>query len=309
MELRHLRYFIAVADELSFSRAAERLRIAQPPLSQQIQALEQELGVKLFDRKSRPLQLTPAGRAFLEEARATLLQLERAVHKTRAIDQGQSGALTIGFTGSIANSIFPEILLAFRRQNPDIKLIMQEEKTALILQKLRERQMDIIFLYSYREAWEDTSFQMTILAQEPLVLVLPKDHRLAERTTLSLKDIEEEEFIMPLHNVSGGLSEQIYFLCSQAKFEPKVSQTALFMVTILGLVAGGTGISILPASVRNLQRQGVIYRSLLEQTRTCNLMAIWFENHSSKVLPVFLDFLRSRGEPEGNTLDQTLTQE
>ena len=303
MELRHLRYFVAVADELSFSRAAQRLQIAQPPLSQQIQALEKELEVKLFDRQSRPLRLTTAGQAFLEEARTTLLQLERAVYKTRSIDKGQSGTLTIGFTGSIANSIFTEILLAFRQENPDIKLIMHEEKTALILQKLRERQMDIIFLYSYREAWEDTSFQMTILDREPLVLVLPKNHPLAERSALSLNDLKEEEFILPLHNVSGGLSEQIYFLCSQAKFEPKVSQTALFMVTILGLVAGGTVISILPASVRNLQRHGVIYRSLLEQNQTCNLMAVWPDNDSSKVLPVFLDFIHSYRQLESDALE------
>ncbi|MEP6516619.1 LysR family transcriptional regulator [Microcoleus vaginatus] len=109
MELRHLRYFIAVADELSFSRAAQRLHIAQPPLSQQIKDLEAELGVKLFDRKTLPIQLTPAGQAFLEEARATLVQLEQAVHKTQRIDQGELGYLTVGFPSSIANGVFPEM--------------------------------------------------------------------------------------------------------------------------------------------------------------------------------------------------------
>ncbi len=147
MELRHLRYFIAVADELSFSRAAERLRIAQPPLSQQIQALETELGVKLFDRKKRPLQLTLAGQAFVEEARTMLAQLEQAVSKTQRIHQGNLGHLTVSFSSSLANGMLPDILRSFRQHYPEIELILREENSAFQLQRLREYKTDAIFVY------------------------------------------------------------------------------------------------------------------------------------------------------------------
>ncbi|MEG4072110.1 LysR substrate-binding domain-containing protein [Microcoleus sp. Pol14C2] len=292
MELRHLRYFIAVADELSFSRAAKRLHIAQPPLSQQIKDLEAELGVKLFDRKSHPIQLTPAGQAFLEEARATLVHLEQAVHKTQRIDQGELGYLTVGFPSSIANGVFPEILRTFRQQYPEVQLILQEEHSAFLIQRLRDRQTDIIFLYLYHDISEANDLETMSLTQEPLVVVLPKNHPLTAQSKISLSDLKDQEFVMPLHQIVAGLSEEIYHVCSQAGFVPKVAQTAVFMVTILGLVAGETGISILPSHVQNLQREGVVYRQIQEQTTTTQLTAVWRPNHSSTILQQFLNIIK-----------------
>lgn len=293
MELRHLRYFIAVADEQSFSRAAERLHIAQPPLSQQIQALEIELGVKLFDRKNRPLQLTLAGQTFLVEARATIAKLEQAVYQTQRIHQGESGYLTVGFTSSIANGSFPEILRTYRQQYREIKLILQEENSAVLLQKLRDRQVDIIFLYLYDKTFEANDFETIALTQEPLVVVLPQNHPLAAQEEVSLWELKNEEIVMPLHQVVFDLPAQIYHVCAQAGFIPKVVQTAVFMVTILGLVAGETGISILPSHVQNLQRKGVVYRPIKEQTTTIKLTAVWRHDYSSPVLLQFLNIIKT----------------
>ncbi|MBD1830935.1 LysR family transcriptional regulator [Microcoleus vaginatus GB1-A2] len=293
MELRHLRYFIAVADELSFTNAAKRLHISQPPLSNQIQALEAELGVKLFDRKTNPIQLTPAGQAFLEESRATLAQLEQAVNKTQRIHQGELGYLTVGFTSSISNGVFPEILRTFRQRYPEVQLILQEEHSAFLIQRLRDRQTDIVFFYLYHEIAEANDLETMSLTQEPLVVVLPKNHPLTAQSKISLSDLKDQEFVMPLHQVVSGLSEEIYHLCSQAGFIPKVAQTAVFMVTILGLVAGENGISILPSHVQNLKREGVVYRPIQEQTTTTQLTAVWRHNHSSTILQQFLDIIKT----------------
>ncbi|MBR8838220.1 MAG: LysR family transcriptional regulator [Stigonema ocellatum SAG 48.90 = DSM 106950] len=293
MELRHLRYFITVADERSFSRAAERLQIAQPPLSQQIQALEAELGVKLFDRRKRPLQLTLAGQAFLEESRSTITKLEQAVHKTQRIHQGELGYLTVGFTSSIANGVLPNILRTFRQQYPEVKLILREENSAFQIQGLRDHQTDIIFVYQNYDFAEANDLEVMPLLQEKLVVVLPEQHPLTTQSKISLTALADEEFVMPHCPVVSGLSEQIYYLCVQAGFVPKVTQEAVFMVTILGLVASGIGISILPSSVQNLRRKGVVYRSIQEKTTVTQLTAVWRHDQSSTILQQFLDIAKT----------------
>ncbi len=298
MELRHLRYFIAVADELSFSRAAERLQIAQPPLSQQIQALESELGVKLFDRKKRPLQITLAGQAFLEEARSTLANLEQAIQKTQRIHQGELGHLTVGFTSSIANSLLPNILQAFRQQYPEINLILREENSSYQIQRLRDQQIDIVFVYQTPDLVEANDLEMLLLSEQTLVAVLPQHHPLAARPIISLRDLADQEFVMPLNPVVSGLSEQIYYLCAQAGFVPRVTQEAIFMVTILGLVAGEMGISILPSSVQNLRREGVIYRPIQEKITANPLVVVWRQEHSSKILQQFIDVAKTVSSQE-----------
>jgi DNA-binding transcriptional LysR family regulator len=293
MELRHLRYFVTVADELSFSRAAEQLQMAQPPLSQQIQSLETELGVKLFNRKTRPLQITPAGQAFLEEARSTLARLKQAVHKTQRIHQGELGHLTIGFTSSIANGVLPNILRTFQQHYPEIKLILREENSVFQIQGLRNRQTDIIFIYQNHDLETASDLEVMPLLQETLMVALPQHHPLANQPKLSFTALADEEFVMPLRSVVSGLPEQIYYLCAQAGFVPNVAQEAVFTVTILGLVAGEMGISILPSSVQSLQRKGVVYRPIQEDTAVNQLTAVWRKDYSSPVIRKFLDMAKS----------------
>jgi DNA-binding transcriptional LysR family regulator len=292
LELRYLEYFIAVADALSFSRAAERLRIPQSRLSQQIKMLEAELEVKLFDRSQHPIQLTLAGQAFLEEARSTLEQLEQAVRQTKQIHQGDRGRLTIGFASSIANSGLPDILRTFQEQYPEIKLILKEE-TGAIIRKVRDGQIDVSFYYQYREESHDSELELMAIEQESLVVVLPKTHPLTAKSKIQLSDLIDEEFVMPLYQVQSGLPEQIFLLCSQAGFVPKVAQEAIYMVTVLGMVAGRIGVSILPASVQKLQRDGVVYRPIQEQTKMAQLTAAWRRDNSSAILQNFLDMART----------------
>ena len=296
MELRHLRYFIAVADELSFSRAAEKLHIAQPPLSQQIQALETELGVRLFDRQSRPLRITQAGQVFLSEARVTLEKLEQAVTTTQLVHQGKLGYLTVGFTSSMANGILPTIMRTFQQEYPNVKLILREKNCNVQIQGLRDRDTDIVFVYQDYQSVQANDLEVMPLSQESLVVVLPVKHQLANKSELSIVDLANEEFVMPLSHVTFSLAEQIEYLFAQAELKPKISQQALFMVTILGLVAGGMGISILPASVQNLQRQGVVYCPIREKTTTNQLIAAWRRADQSPILRQFLDITRAVSE-------------
>lgn len=291
LELRHLRYFIAVAEEKNFSRAAKRLNMTQPPLSQQIQGLEAQLGAKLFDRTSRPLRLTVAGEAFLEEARTLIIQLEQTVHKIHSLSQGESGHLTVSFSSSTANSILPEILKTFRQQYPEVQLILQEENSTFLLQRLQDQQADIIFLYLYSELPEANNLEKMTLTDELLVLVLPEFHSLTRQSIIPLSDLKNEPFIMPLNPIISGLPQQIDDLFSQASFKPNVTQKAVFMVTILGLVAAEMGISILPANVRNLHREGVVYRPILEKTPTICLTAVWKQSNTSPILRKFLRLL------------------
>ena len=295
MELRHLRYFIAVADELSFSHAAERLGIAQPPLSQQIQALETELGAKLFDRQKRPLQLTQSGTAFLEEARSILKTLEQAVTKTQRIQQGELGCLTVGFTSSMANGILPNILRIFRQSYPEVKLILSEENSVSQIQRLRDRITEITFFYQNRNCnlFEAKDLVVMPLLRESLVVILPTNHPLATQSEISLHSLANEEFIMPDRLVVPGLSQQIYNLCVQHGFVPQVAQEAIFMVTILGLVAGEVGIGILPSSVQNLQRTGVVYRPIREEATASQLNAVWQRNNSSPILLQFIEIVKN----------------
>jgi DNA-binding transcriptional LysR family regulator len=293
MELRHLRYFIAVADELSFSRAAERLQMAQPPLSQQIQSLETELGVRLFDRKSRPLQITQAGQVFLAEARMTIENLAQAVTTTQLVHQGELGYLKVGFTSSMANGILPKIMSTFQQQYPNVKLILCEKNCNVQIQGLRDRDTDIAFVYQDYKSAQAGDLEVISLSQETLVVALPEKHQLANKSEVSITDLANEEFVMPLSHVAFSLAEQIEYLFAQAELKPKVSQQALFMVTILGLVAAGMGISILPASVQNLQRREVVYRPIREKTTTNQLIAVWRQDDSSPILQQFLDITKA----------------
>ena len=291
MELRHLRYFIAVADELSFSRAAEQLDMAQPPLTQQIQALETELEVKLFDRQKRPIQLTQAGVAFLIEARSTLATLALAKQKIQRIDRGELGTLEVGFTSSMANGVLSDILRTFKHNCLGVNLILREETSAVQIDRLRKRQADIVFVYQDRQIIQSDDLNVLSLPPEPLVVVLPQHHRLAANAEISIADLSGEEFIMPQPQLEAGLFPQIDRIFKQAEIIPNIVQEALFMVTILGLVSGGIGVSILPSSVQNLQRKGVVYRPLVEQTTGDLLTAVWRNDNSSAILLKFIQIV------------------
>ena len=290
-EIHHLRYFIAVADELSFTRAAERLYMAPNNLTVQIQNLEKQLGIKLFDREKRPIQLTQAGSAFLEDARSILATLEQAEHKVQRIGRGDLGYLIVGFTSSMANGVLPDILQVFHQSCREIKLILREINSAMQIESLRNRQVDIVFVYQDFKADDNSDLKVMQLLPESLVVVLPERHPLAAKSKISISELADEDFIMPLPQHEGGLFPQIEKIFRQAQIVPNVVQEALFMVTILGLVAGEIGISILPSSVENLQRKGVVYRPLIEETTAERLNAIWRYDDSSAIVSNFVKII------------------
>lgn len=294
MELRHLRYFIAVAEELNFSRAAIRLHMAQPPLSKQIQDLEEELGVQMFvDRRRRPLELTPAGQTFLEEARLALAQAEQAVKLAQRVHQGKLGRLTVGFTSSIANSVLPDILRLQREHLREVQLVWRELATYLQIQALRSSSLDVGFFHLPSEIVEYDDLSFTTILVEPLIIVLPETHPLAPLSKIPLQALAEEEFILPIRQFVPSLADKIYHLCSQAGFIPKVTQEAMLMTTILGLVAGGVGVALLPANAQNLQRKGVAYRCIEGETETVELAVVWRRNNSSNILHRFLELIKT----------------
>ncbi|HEY9703491.1 MAG TPA: LysR family transcriptional regulator [Allocoleopsis sp.] len=291
IELQHLRYFIAVAekkDHHSMTDVAVKLNIEQSNLSQQIKNLENKLKVTLFNRKKRPIQLTKAGEEFLKEARLILNQVDRAIETAKLAHNGQIGRLIVGFNSSISNSVLPDILIKFRALCPDVKLILQEHTANSLIKGLETQQIDIALMHWSELNHKKQGLCVKLIKKECLVLVLPENHYLATQTEISLKSLANESFILPPSHLSYSLYEQIVNLCSQVGFVPKVTQEATLMLTILSLVAGGMGISLLPINVENIQRKGVVYRKIQEQTPMLKIVAVYREDNSSVVLSKFL---------------------
>lgn len=272
IELRHLRYFVAVAEELHFGRAAERLHMAQPPLSQQIRQLESELGFQLFHRSRRKVELTEAGQVFLAECQQVLHQLEVAIQTGRQASRGEAGQLTIGFVGSAAYNVLPEILRYFRAQVPDVTLELKELTTDQQLARLHESRLDLGFV---RPPIEDPTCQVMTVLREPLVVALPAHHPLAYQAQVPLSALASEPFILFPRPLAPGLYDQMIALCQQAEFSPRVAQEAIQMQTIVSLVAAEIGVAIVPRSLQNLQRTGVIYKPLREKTPQAEIALMW----------------------------------
>lgn len=261
MELRHLNYFVAVAEELHFGHAATRLGMAQPPLSQQIRKLEEELGVLLFERSTRrQVKLTDAGTAFLREARAALVQADQAILAARRAARGQEGSLTIGLVGSVTFDIFPVILKTFRSRFPDVVLSIRELTSAAQYEALRQERIKVGFVRPQQDA---TGIRVEPLLTEPLIAAIPEGHRFAERAEIDLNELAREPFILAAPNTGCGIiRDLIYSACQKAGFAPQIAMEASQLQTIIGLVAGDLGVALVPASVTTFQRRGVVYRRL-----------------------------------------------
>ncbi|MTJ07147.1 MULTISPECIES: LysR family transcriptional regulator [unclassified Anabaena] len=286
MELRHLRYFIAVAEELHFSKAAEKLHIAQPPLSQQIQQLEAELGVKLFDRKTkRQVQLTEAGKVFLQEAYQLLVQLESAVTLTQRTGRGETGKLRIGFTSLVIYDLLPLILRKFREQFLEVKIELLELTTSQQEEALRDSLIQVGFAHP---PLEDDTLSYECIHKETLVVALSSTHSLAQKEYVSVRSLLNEPLIMFPRYLAPGLYDRIMSLFHQANFSPNITQEAIQMQTIIGLVSAGMGVAITPSSIQNLQRSGVVYRPILEEVPLIETAIIWQQNSLTPILENFL---------------------
>lgn len=295
LELRHLKYAIAVAQKQGFTNAAAYLEIDQGFLSRQIKLLEKKIGFQLFDRNQRPLKLTNAGNEFLQAAHQIINQFERAIELGQRLSRGEQGRINIGINTSIANSKLPEILKAFHHKFPDVELVLQELASYDQIEKLRTQQLDLGFfhlhnLHNIKSEHDDILTFMPIL-QESLVIVLPENHRFVRHSKISLAALANEQFILPPDNLLYNLRDQINRLCTEAGFRPKVRQEAAWISTVLSLVAGGIGISVLPANVQNLQRSGVVYRSIQGESLVLQIVAVWRTDNVSVILKNFLELI------------------
>jgi DNA-binding transcriptional LysR family regulator len=263
MELRHLRYFIAVAEEKHVTRAAERLGIQQPPLSQQIRALERELDVQLFRRKPRGVELTDAGHALLADARAILSHIDHAFATTKRTARGEQGRIAVGFTSSAPFHPFvPRIIRAYREAFPLVSLSLEEGGTMELIDDLRSERIDAAFI---RTAIADQEgLAVDPLLQEAMVLALPRAHMLARRTNkgVPLKALADETFIVYRRHSGPGLYDAILSACNAAGFSPHVGQEAPRIVSTLNLVAAGLGISLVPESLQRMRMDGVVFRGV-----------------------------------------------
>lgn len=291
MELRHLRYFIAVAEELHFGRAAERLGISQPPLSQQIQALEEEIGARLFERTNRRVELTDAGRLFLDESRQVLAQVDKAVLLARRAHLGELGELKIGFTSSAPfTSTIPSSIHAFRKAYPDVHLDLQEMSSRQVLKALLEESLQVGVI---RPLALPDAVHWVELFREPLVAVLRADHPLAAGSEdgLAIAALAEEPFVFFPRSYGTGLYDQVIALTRQAGFSPRIAQEASEAMTIIGLVSAGLGVSILPASFRRTRVDGVVYRTLSDPEATTAVWLVRWQNEGSPLALSFIDLV------------------
>ncbi len=264
MELRHLRYFIAVVEEGSFLRAAERLHISQPPLSTQIKNLEEELGAQLLERSARGVQQTAAGRVLYAEATAILARVQHARLRVRHTALGEEGSLSIGFVSIADYSFLPAALKQFRTKFPAIDLQLHELTSDAQVRELLTEKLDLGIALA---PLDDPGLVFHPLLKEKLVIALPSGHALAKRRrAVSLKALAAESFIFVPRHMAPGLHDIIISFCRQCGFAPRISQYAKQMQTVVSLVSSGFGVALVPQSVQNLKRTGVVYAATSERS-------------------------------------------
>lgn len=264
MELRHLRYFLVVAEEQHFTRAAERLNMQQPPLSHQIRMLEKELGFDLFRRHPKGADLTAGGAVFLQEAKAILDSVEHAASKAARAAQGFEGTLAVGFTSSAAaHAMIPAIIRAYREAYPNVHLDLREGNAAELTEWIEDGKMNMGFLRSPVSEPRGICFQH--LLDEEMLLIVPRGHPLLpkkiteEMPVLSIKALAQEQFILVRRHGAPGMYSNLIDACEHAGFTPRITLEVERMLTNISLVAAGVGISVVPASMKNFHRDSIVY--------------------------------------------------
>ena len=280
-ELRQLRYFVAVAEELHFSRAAKRLNIAQPPLSQQIQQLEIAVGAPLFVRTTRRVELTPAGRVLLDGARRTIAEAERATDAAVRASRGSFETLRVGFSEAAAMTVLPRAVDRFRVRFPAVHLELREENAAWLIEALGR---DLVDLVITRGPVEAPGLVVHTLIDERFCVVLPEAHALAQRTRIPLKALKGEPLVMFPRRNSPAYYDLLTGMCRDAGFTPRIEYEVQRYTTILGLVAAGSALTLVPKSNRALRRDGIVYRELTGSPATAQMVAAHRPNDASLAL-------------------------
>ena len=297
MRLDQLSYFVTLATERHFGRAAERLNISQPRLTMQIKALEGELAVELFDRSSRPIALSPAGQTLYDEARQILLQVERAKLATRNTALGHHRRLIIGATGTAVLEYLPRILRTFRTRLPEIQLSLRELAPQDQLAALIRDEIHIGFV---RPPVVDHRLEARLVHQEPFVAALPSDHPAADCRCVSLSTLSDLPLVIWGAQLSPSFRDQIMHLCQSAGCATKIIQEAYQVTTMLALVAAGFGFSLVPRSAQRMQMEGIEFRPLVDDAPLVDLFAVWRPQNTSPELDTLIEVI---GDPIDTTVD------
>lgn len=297
MELRHLRYFAAVAELLHFRHAAELVHVAQPALSLQIRQLEKEIGVTLFVRSRHRVQLTPAGKAFYEKAQAILQQTGQAVAEARKVEHGEAGAIRVGFVSTAAIAVLPRVMKALQAQVPSADIELRELAPGEQIDGLYREQLDLGFVHA--KLTQDILETLTV-QRERLILALPQSLA-AEGSPprVDLREIASLTAIMPARHTSSGLYEQVMTAYQLAGVVPERVHYTRLLQTALLLVGAGIGVAVIPESFSSIQVEGVVYRRLQVEPPLCALTAAWRRDNESPLLKRFVKELRRRSPPKG----------
>lgn len=293
MELRHIRYFLAVAEERNFTRAAARLGIGQPPLSLQIRDLETEIGVPLFHRVPHGAELTEAGQAFLTAVAPLVERAEQAIRAARRAGAGETGRLSVGYTSTVAISpLVSHCIRAFRHRYPDAELALEEANSLALITAVLDKRLDMAIIRP--SGSEHPDLEVTRVASEALVAALPSGHAAARgRGGLDLMTLQDEPFILTPRTLGIGLHDAVLRACRAAGFEPMLGQPAPQIASILALVAGELGVSLVPASTRQFTAKGVTYRTLRAPVPRVDLALVWRKDRPSRLATNFASLART----------------
>ena len=290
MELRQLKYFIAVAEQLHFGRAAESLHLSQPALSKQIQALEDSLDIQLLERTKHYCRLTMAGQKFLEKAHRILEEVEEGIQVTRQVADGKMGRVRVGFTEATLYSLAPNIFKTYREHYPQVNLILTSGGTETNVEALRTHRIDVGFVYL---PIREPSLSVYPLYEEIYIAALPSFHRLARHKEISLEFLANEPLIFYPRSLAPVLYAHFIQCCEQAGFLPKIVQEAEPSQSSLGLASAGVGITFVLSAMQNLSAKGVVYRPLSGNFLTLKLALAWRGGESSPVVHEFIQVLKN----------------
>jgi len=292
MELRHLRYFVAVAEERHFTRAAQRLGIEQPPLSQQIRALEAELGTPLFRRQARSIALTDAGIAFLDDARQILEAVQRASDHARRVARGDLGRIRVGMINSAPFHPFvPRVLRDYGQRYPDVLLSLDENSTQALAAGVLAETVDLAFIRPL--LGEEPGLVTEPLFDEDVLVALPQAHRLAREPALTLTQLRAEPFVLFSRPFGSGLYDDIIAACQRAGFSPRIGQEASQITSIINLVGAGLGVSLVPASMQQVHSVGIAYRPILGDAPKARMSLAYRPDDNSATVRNMLDLTYS----------------
>jgi len=291
MELRHLRYFVAVAEELNVGRAAQRLHISQPPLSRQIQQLEANLNVRLFRRERKRMHLTPVGRAFLDQARSLLEASDRAVRVAQRAERGEVGRLRIGFIDAITTGFLANALVRFRKERPDVEIELLELASLEQAEAMQSGRLDVGFVYTRPVDLSGLTFDLLVPGK--LVAAVARSNALSKQARIPLRAFAKQPLIIGHRHLNPRLYDSVMMRARSTEFEPKVAQHTIQFQTTVSLVAAGLGLGVVPSSFATSRSPGVVYRAVQGLNFSINMELMWRQNDDSPVVRAFLDTVQS----------------